>query len=82
MPTLEAGYTYAVVPCLPEQIACKRGGVHIRTFPILRALPIAALLELDYAYQYEVGVRTQAPRLRWSTAIIESTPSTGDQRTA
>ena len=22
MPTLEAGYTYAVVPCLPEQIAC------------------------------------------------------------
>ncbi len=23
---------YAVVPCLPQQLACKRGGVHIRTF--------------------------------------------------
>ncbi len=22
MPTQEAGYTYAVVPCLPKQIAC------------------------------------------------------------
>jgi hypothetical protein len=34
MPPLEAGYTYAVVICPPQQLACKRGGVHIRTFEI------------------------------------------------
>jgi len=31
MPTLEAGYTYAVEPTVIKQVTCKRGGVHIRT---------------------------------------------------
>jgi len=32
MPTLEAGYTYAVEPTVIKQVTCKRGGVHIRPF--------------------------------------------------
>ena len=32
MPTLEAGYTYAVVPYVIKELACIRGGVHIRKY--------------------------------------------------
>ena len=34
-----------------------------RTFPILRSIPIAALVRLDYRLLYGAGVRTQAPQL-------------------
>ena len=34
MPTQEAGYTYAVVPCAPSTACLQKGGVHIRTFSI------------------------------------------------
>jgi hypothetical protein len=50
MPPQEAGYTYAVVPCLPKQLACSRGGVHIRPYAVVGAAPDIIGIEVPHRY--------------------------------
>ena len=61
MPTYEAEYPYAVVPCLPNQLACKRGGVHIRT--------LIPLIGQDSSTQNR-KTKSKMPRKRLTKEIV------------